>query len=94
MIIHEFATNASKYGALQNTKGRIAISWEQIGSMLHLAWVETGGPLIAAPPTQSGFGSTLARRTIKGQFDGQLNRDWKPQGLSIAMTLSIARLAQ
>lgn len=93
LIIHEFATNASKYGALTAADGRITITWEINGSMLHLSWAESGGPVINAAPSRSGFGSTLARRTIKGQFGGVITRDWNPKGLCITMTLSIARLS-
>lgn len=93
LIFHELATNASKYGALKDGNGRIAISWESNGPMLHLKWTESGGPAIDSAPTRLGFGSMLAQRTVKGQFDGVLSRDWRPQGLSVTMTLSIARLA-
>lgn len=93
LIIHELATNASKYGALKEAEGRIAITWQTKGPMLHLKWTENGGPVIESVPTRRGFGSILAQRTIKSQFDGVLSRDWSPQGLSVTMTLSIARLA-
>jgi two-component sensor histidine kinase len=93
LIIHEFATNASKYGALKNPGGRISISWEVKGAMLHLDWTESGGPPIESTPTRRGFGSMLAQRTVKSQFGGEIARDWSRQGLSITMTLSLARLA-
>ena len=93
LIIHELATNASKYGALKDAKGRITITWETRGPMLHLTWTERGGPVIKSPPNRSGFGSILAQRTVKGQFGGMLRREWSAEGLSVSMTLSIARLA-
>lgn len=93
LIIHELATNASKYGALKVPGGRIAITWATKGPMLHLKWTESGGPVIDSAPSRSGFGSVLAQRTVKGQFGGVLNRDWRPEGLSITMTLSIGRLS-
>jgi two-component sensor histidine kinase len=93
LIIHELATNALKYGALNNADGEIAVSWETKGSMLHLSWAETGGPVIDSAPTRNGFGGTLADRTVKGQFGGTVTRRWDRQGLSVTMTLSIARLA-
>lgn len=92
LIFHELATNASKYGALKNTAGRIAITWEVKGPVLHLQWTETGGPLIGSVPTQSGFGTLLVQRTVKGQFGGVVSREWSLEGLSVKMTLSVARL--
>jgi two-component sensor histidine kinase len=93
LIIHELATNALKYGALHNADGEIAVTWETKGSMLHLSWAETGGPVIDSAPTRNGFGGTLADRTVKGQFGGTVTRRWDRQGLSVTMTLLIARLA-
>lgn len=93
LIIHEFATNASKYGALSDPNGRISIDWEVEGPMLRLIWMESGGPTIDSEPLRRGFGSALAQRTVKGQFGGALTRDWRPQGLCITMTLSVARLS-
>jgi two-component sensor histidine kinase len=92
LIIHELATNASKYGALRDGGGRITITWKTDEGMVRLQWSETGGPVINSAPTKTGFGSTLAQRTVK-QFNGVLSRDWRPQGLSLTMTLSIALLA-
>ncbi len=92
LIIHELATNAYKYGALQAADGRISLIWETKGPTLQLVWTECGGPIISSAPTQSGFGSTLMQRTVKGQFGGVISRDWSPEGLSVTMTISIARL--
>ena len=92
LIIHELATNAVKYGALKRPKGRITVTWKTVGPMLHLEWSEKGGPVVKSAPTRTGFGSILAQRTVKGKFGGVLNREWSPHGLSITMTLSVARL--
>ena len=92
LLIHELATNASKYGALNDTSGRVTITWKPKGPMLDLTWTENGGPIIRSAPVQGGFGTTLAQRLVKGQFGGVLSRDWRPEGLSVAMTLSISRL--
>lgn len=92
LLVHELATNASKYGALKDTAGRVTIAWEPKGPMLELRWTENGGPIIKSAPIQSGFGTTLAQRLVKGQFGGVLSRDWRPEGLSVAMTLSMSRL--
>jgi two-component sensor histidine kinase len=36
-----------------------------------------------------GFGTLLARATVKDQLGGEISRDWKPEGLTIR--LSVAR---
>ncbi|MFG6543345.1 histidine kinase, partial [Sulfitobacter sp. M22298] len=44
LAIHELATNATKYGALQSKSGRIAIGWTAEGHNFVFTWIETGGP--------------------------------------------------
>ena len=39
-----------------------------------------------------GFGSRLARATVKGQFGGEIVRDWRPEGLVIRLTVDRQRL--
>jgi two-component sensor histidine kinase len=51
MVLHELATNATKYGALSSRCGRVSVCWERQSSThdrLALEWRETGGPTIAA----------------------------------------------
>jgi PAS domain S-box-containing protein len=67
MALHELATNAAKYGALSNDSGRVHLSWRVsgsgTGSVVDMAWRESGGPA-AAPPEHKGFGSMLLERTL------------------------------
>ncbi len=93
LLIHELVTNAVKYGALSAREGHVTITWTSDGDDLMLSWTETGGPVIAGPPTRSGFGTTLAERTIKGQFDGSIRPDWRATGLVVYMTLRVDRMA-
>ena len=67
LALHELATNAAKYGALSRPSGVVNITWrvgqETKGSVLHLDWVESGGPVVN-PPNQRGFGSELIERCM------------------------------
>jgi two-component sensor histidine kinase len=92
LVIHELATNAVKYGALSVEAGRIEIGWHSAGDKFHLQWKEMGGPLVETAPTASGFGSTLIQRTVKGQFRGVLKHDWRSDGLTVTITLSLPRM--
>jgi two-component sensor histidine kinase len=60
LVLHELATNAAKYGALQSEQGVVALSWRSEGEQLVLDWSERGGPPIARPPETTGFGTRLA----------------------------------
>jgi PAS domain S-box-containing protein len=74
MAAHELCTNAIKYGALSNETGRISITWDiaQKGkeARMHLQWIETGGPPVAAPE-RKGFGSKLIERGLASELRGR-----------------------
>ena len=58
LIVHELATNATKYGALSRAEGRVEVSWVTEGDTLNIAWRERGGPPVSQPG-RTGFGSRL-----------------------------------
>ena len=93
LVIHELATNAAKYGAFSTPNGRVHVSWTVTKKKLALKWQERGGPAVNGPPTQEGFGSLLARRSISGQLDGELTFDWQPDGLTVHFWVAAERLS-
>jgi two-component sensor histidine kinase len=92
LVLHELATNAAKYGALCGEHGTISLSWKLDDSRLHIAWIERGGPPVLAPPERSGFGTTLARRSVESQLGGKIEHDWAQEGLRVAISLPRATL--
>jgi two-component system CheB/CheR fusion protein len=68
MILHELATNATKYGALSVPQGKIHVSWSQqtlnSDATLLLKWRERDGPAVQ-PPVRQGYGMSLIRDTIE-----------------------------
>jgi two-component sensor histidine kinase len=42
LLLHEFATNAAKYGALADDRGRIEVAWSSQNGDLSLRWSERG----------------------------------------------------
>jgi two-component sensor histidine kinase len=61
---------------------------------LLMTWKERGGPSIDGPPDEEGFGSTLARRLVLGQFGGRLSNDWEPDGLVLHLALPVEHISQ
>jgi hypothetical protein len=45
-----------------------------------LKWKERGAPRVDRRPDGEGFGSVLARATVKGDLGGEISRDWQPGG--------------
>lgn len=93
MALHEMATNANKYGALSNEKGRLAIDCRSVpdalGEKLVLVWNEHDGP----PPADSeneGFGSKLISQVVERQLGGVVTRSVQPDGLKFTIEFPIA----
>ena len=84
LILHELATNAAKYGALKHAEGRLLVSWT-VSDVLSLEWSERG--FAPSPPSKTGFGGTLTKRTVESQFKGSIEYRWEPCGLDILIRL-------
>lgn len=83
LVLHEFATNAAKYGALSSPSGWVTLDWTVENGLLQLSWAEHGGPGMDGPPVHQGFGSRLTQRVVEGQLGGTISSHWKPDGLII-----------
>lgn len=95
MALHELTTNAVKYGALSNDKGRVALVWsrgegqgEGNQPVLTIVWSESGGPALEAPPQRRGFGSVLLERSLKEDLGGKVELDYRRDGLVCTIELS------
>jgi len=93
LLLHEFATNAAKYGALSAPSGRIGIECSEKNGEITIEWRESGGPSLAQENEEDGFGSLLVRATVKHQLGGEIVREWKPEGLRIRITFPMERIA-
>jgi two-component system CheB/CheR fusion protein len=99
MAIHELASNAAKYGSLSIPKGRISITWTVTGNperLLRLIWEESGGPRVAGPPAQRGFGTTLIERTLSYEWHAEVKRSFDESGvvctIDLPFTSALGRL--
>jgi two-component system CheB/CheR fusion protein len=87
LLLHELATNATKYGALSASTGAVHIDCSLREEWLAINWEEHGGPPVNGPPDRQGFGGNLARRIVENQFRGRYFNEWKPSGLSIRIEI-------
>jgi two-component sensor histidine kinase len=92
LLLHEFATNATKYGSLSAPGGRVSISCAEEGADVVVNWVERGGPPVKRQ-RKEGFGSLLVRSTVSGQLGGRASYDWKSDGVAIRLSIPKERLA-
>lgn len=91
LIIHEFTTNAIKYGSLSTPGGGVEVTWRTQGDAFTFDWVESGGPP-AAEPIRRGFGSKLIKMGLVGS--GTVALRYEPRGFSASLTASLAELSQ
>ena len=92
LLLHEFTTNAAKYGALSTPDGCIDVHCREESDNFILTWKERGGPPVDYRPESEGFGSVLTRMTVKGRLNGTISRDWARDGLMIQLTMARDRL--
>jgi two-component sensor histidine kinase len=93
MTVHEFTTNAAKYGALSAPGGSLLVRWGVEGEAdrrtLVIEWHEHGGPAVA-PPTRKGFGSQLIERVVTRQLQGEVRTAFEPDGLKARIAFPLA----
>ena len=92
LMFHELATNATKYGALSVDGGTVSVGVTAAGETVTIVWNEHGGPAIAAPPEGLGFGTRLIELSAVRQLGGQVEREWRSEGLVVTLTSPMASL--
>jgi two-component sensor histidine kinase len=84
MVVHELTTNAAKYGALSNERGRIDVSWTMSTKdgkrHLHFVWRESGGPPVKAAG-RKGFGTRLITDGLALQLDATIDLEFASEGV-------------
>ncbi|HLK82762.1 MAG TPA: HWE histidine kinase domain-containing protein [Xanthobacteraceae bacterium] len=98
MANHELATNASKYGALSNDRGRVDIAWcverSEAGSdRFTIEWSESGGPTVV-PPKRRGFGWSVLCELTKMSLGADVTLDYAPTGLVWRLGCSADRVRE
>ncbi len=91
LLLHELATNASKYGALAVPHGRIYIGCSEENGQFIIDWKEYGNADIESE--EEGFGTILVQATVKRQLGGKITRERRPEGIAIRLIFPAARLA-
>jgi two-component system CheB/CheR fusion protein len=93
LILHELGTNATKFGALSRSEGRVHLSWQvedgEQGRRIRLLWQERRGPRTKAP-REKGFGTRLIERASAYELEGQVELDYAPGGLRCEVIFPVA----
>ena len=88
MALHELGTNASKYGALSNDRGKVRISWRKeikTEPTFLITWQEIGGPPVHQP-TRNGFGQKVIGFMAEAAVFGKVQIEYPKIGLTWALS--------
>jgi PAS domain S-box-containing protein len=92
IVLHELATNASKYGALTAPGGKIRIHWEITEPGIQLEWREHDGPLVK-PSMRRGFGRIVIERMARDMFGLESKLELLPTGVRWRTSIPVSLTA-
>ena len=92
LVLHELASNATKYGSLSVPEGAVDLDWRMEGRRearrIIVSWRETGGPRVQ-PPDRQGFGSILIRRSLAKVLSSEVKHEFSPDGVTAEISLPV-----
>jgi len=95
LAIHELATNATKYGALSGSQGRVFVRSRALRAeslpVLQLCWEEVEGPIVL-PPQHRGFGAVMIDQNPRATLGANVELDYPITGFRWQMTAPIERV--
>jgi PAS domain S-box-containing protein len=90
LLLHEMATNAVKYGALSNARGKVLLTRaEAPEGRVAFEWREEGGPLVKSSGRR-GFGTRLLEQVLRNQ-GGLVKFEFDPGGFHAHVECQAAR---
>jgi two-component sensor histidine kinase len=94
LALHELATNAVKYGALAQAKGKLVVAWELNAgyrtSELAMEWRESGISMPAdGSQKRRGYGSELIERALPYQLGAKTSFDFGSDGVRCAIVVPV-----
>ena len=89
MILHELATNSTKYGALSGG-GTLRVQGRVADGTLTLGWDEASPSSCTVASDGGGFGSRLLKQTVERSLGGRFTRTIDATGLRFEMRVPAA----
>ncbi|MEI4196715.1 chemotaxis protein CheB [Roseovarius sp. E0-M6] len=93
LILHELATNASKYGSLSIPGGKLSVTWtlehDDQGTQVRMEWQERKGPPVSSD-IPKGFGTKLIKQAIDYEIEGSGELLFEPAGLTARIVFPVA----
>ncbi len=97
LVIHELATNATKYGALSSPGGHVSLKWSITGPgnepHVRFDWVESGGPKVT-PPKRRGFGTKLIQSIVAADFSCDPDVSYEESGFRYGFEAPLSQMGK
>jgi two-component sensor histidine kinase len=95
IVLHELTTNAVKYGALSEARGKLSVAWNRMTDadgkdLVVLKWIEQGGPP-TKPPKNVGFGMSVVKES-GSLLGGTSLVEFAPEGLRYRLSIPAERV--
>ena len=95
LALHELVSNALRYGALSDARGRVSVTWRlrepSEGGGLEILWAEQGGPPVTSPQ-RSGLGRLVIERNLPRALDGEAELTFDPAGARFRVLVPDAQI--
>lgn len=89
MILYELAVNAARHGAFSRSDGRVVIDWREEDGQATLTWTERVAGTALTAPTRIGRGTQLIRGFAGHELHGDVDFDYRPEGLVFTLRFPI-----
>ena len=87
VALNELATNAVRYGALSDTRGRVRLEWRpERNGEIRIEWTEFDGPRVTAPD-RTGFGRLLIEEGLRQETGGEARMHFLPEGIRCELVI-------
>ncbi|WP_301004944.1 HWE histidine kinase domain-containing protein [Mesorhizobium sp.] len=87
LVLHELATNATKYGAWSASEGRVHVSWDIQDDVVRMRWQESGGPIVLGK-ARNGAGTRLLDSAFRSA-GGSVSWLPQPEGLIVEIAFRL-----
>lgn len=95
LVVHELATNASKFGALSAPDGKLKVSWRVTTKgndpWLAIDWRESGVAVVLTEPQKFGFGREMIENALPYEFGAQTSLQFAPGGVRCKIEVPLPR---
>ena len=85
LILHEWATNSTKYGTLSQERGKLDVAWQDDADGITITWTESELEHVDVAGASPGFGTRLVE-TAARQLHGKIGSEATGEGYVTRLT--------